>query len=243
MKINIIGNGNVGWALAEVLKGKTLVEIFVRHDVPSSPSLKNLSQLDTNADLTIVCVNDDSINEVANFLPHQMRVLHTSGSVPMDVLRKFRNYGVLYPLQTISKERFIDLNKVPFLIEANNDEFTNYLSEFCAEYISKIIHYVNSEKRRRIHLSAVIANNFTTYLLEESAQIVKDQNFSESILRPLMEETIAKFFEMDYSKAQTGPAKRKDLKTIEAHLELLQKKEMAIVYELISKAILNKFNS
>jgi predicted short-subunit dehydrogenase-like oxidoreductase (DUF2520 family) len=243
MKINIIGNGNVGSVFSGILRKTANINVYVRGNSTKDEGLKEIALLDVTADLTIICVNDDAICQVADFLPQELNVIHTSGSVSLDVLKKFKNYGVIYPLQTLSKERIIDLRKVPFLLEGSDQEFLNYLSNFCSKNISEIIHFVDSESRKRIHLAAVIANNFTTYLLSESANIVKKQGLSQELLRPLMEETVAKFFELNYSNAQTGPAKRNDSKTIKTHLDILKGKDMAIIYDLLSKAITAKFNS
>jgi len=243
MKINIIGNGNVGTVFSNFLRKKADVDVYVRDSHFESEGLKKITRLDVTADMTIICVNDDAIHQIVDFLPQQLNVVHTSGSVPMDVLRRFKNYGVLYPLQTISKERMVDLRKVPFLVEGNNENFLNYLSNFCSQNISDLVHFVDSESRQKIHLAAVVANNFTTYLLSESSEIIKNQNLSPDILKPLMEETIAKFFELNYQNAQTGPAKRNDSKTIETHMNLLKGKDLAIIYDLLSKAISAKFNS
>ena len=91
----------------------------------------------------------------------------------------------------------------------------------------------------KIHLAAVIASNFTNHLLYESQQILEKEKIDFSWIRPLMEETIRKAFETGKpASVQTGPAKRKDQKVLDTHLQLLQSKpDMQEIYRLISSSI------
>ena len=68
-------------------------------------------------------------------------------------------------------------------------------------------------------------------------------NILINLLHPLIRETAAKATEMDPHKAQTGPARRNDLKTLQAHLKLLeQREEFRQFYELFSNQILKKYH-
>ena len=65
--------------------------------------------------------------------------------------------------------------------------------------------------------------------------------FSFDLLRPLIEETSNKALKVTANKAQTGPAKRKDLQTIGRHLSLLENdKEKRIIYEILTQSIINR---
>src|SRR5690606_33616853 len=90
----------------------------------------DIKQLDQTADCYIVCVKDDALATVIEALPLKNKlVVHTSGSIGMDVFNGFARYGVFYPLQTFSKENPISLKEVPICIEANQSETEKLLME------------------------------------------------------------------------------------------------------------------
>lgn len=81
-----------------------------------------LEELATDADLYLVSVSDSALTSL---LPAITAVnpkglfVHTAGSVPMAVWEGLATrYGVLYPMQTFSKERDVDFHQVSFFIEA-----------------------------------------------------------------------------------------------------------------------------
>ncbi|WP_373940782.1 DUF2520 domain-containing protein [Polaribacter sejongensis] len=58
------------------------------------------------------------------------------------------------------------------------------------------------------------------------------------VLFPLIKETASKIESLSPEKAQTGPAVRKDKKTIKNHLDLLNINQQEI-YQLLTKSIQN----
>lgn len=63
-------------------------------------------------------------------------------------------------------------------------------------------------------------------------EICEKYNIPFDILHPLIEETSNKIKNLTPKKAQTGPAKRNDAKTIENHLNLLSKKQQEIYLKI-----------
>lgn len=239
-KINIIGFGNIGQALFRHLKAKLDVNVYAKTKFNFQDTLVlPVELLDNSADLTIICVPDDQIEEVAKKIPNNLRVVHTSGSVPMSVLQKFNEHGVLYPLQTFSKNRLIDMTTFPWLIESCEIMY-NSLFNFTHDNISTNILNIDSEKRLRIHIAAVIANNFTTYLLNEASELISEQHISIHIIKPLMTETIEKYFTLGYTNSQTGPARRGDIGTINNHMNIIHD-DFKAIYTLITDKIISKF--
>ena len=57
------------------------------------------------------------------------------------------------------------------------------------------------------------------------------------LLKPLILETAMKVQDLSPYQAQTGPALRKDQKTIKRHLKQLEKENHRLIYELITKSI------
>jgi predicted short-subunit dehydrogenase-like oxidoreductase (DUF2520 family) len=111
-----------------------------------------------------------------------------------------------------------------------------------AKSISKHVAFVDSPTRKKLHLAAVFANNFVNHLMGMSSEILEDTNLDLSLLKPLLEETISKSFTLGPKEAQTGPAKRGDIETIDAHLRMLEDQpQLAALYEMISKQIMSKY--
>lgn len=248
-KIVIIGAGNVATQLGFALKKSkhTIVQVYSKRKSSANKLAHSLNcdftnsskKIDTTADIYIIAVNDDSIIEVANLLRLKDKmVVHTSGSVGMNILKPMsKNIGVFYPLQTFSKNKIVDFNVVPLCIEANNTATFKVLQTL-AKSISSNVQKINSEQRKTIHLAAVFACNFSNHLYTIASSILGSANISFDVLKPLIEETAEKIKNTPPDEAQTGPAVRTDIKTINNHLKMLSgNKEYRQLYKLISKNI------
>lgn len=246
-RINIIGSGNVAWhlarKLAESCKISTVyswnnVNAIKLADAIGSNAIDCINDVDKNADLTIVAVKDDVISEVADQLPKNLHIVHTSGSVGVEVFEQFENFGVLYPLQTFSKEREVFFDEIPILVESNSLSFTQDLLTFCQNNLSEKVINMSSKDRAKLHLSAVFACNFSTYLLKIAKDICDQNSLDFELLRPLVYETISKNFDLGPQNALTGPAKRKDKQLINKQTESLNNLDDKKIYELFSSLIM-----
>jgi predicted short-subunit dehydrogenase-like oxidoreductase (DUF2520 family) len=164
--------------------------------------------------------------------------VHTAGALTMNVFKPFHDqFGVLYPLQTLSRERKISFREVPILIEGSSPEVTRVLGRL-ASSISGDVREVDSKARQVIHLAAVFANNFTNHMVEIAGEILKKEGESYHLLLPLLQETLLKLEEMEPGSAQTGPAVRGDEETMKKHLDLLREyPEWQKLYTFISRDI------
>jgi predicted short-subunit dehydrogenase-like oxidoreductase (DUF2520 family) len=228
ISVLIIGNGNVA---------SHLVKAFLKVDAFHVTQL-NSRQLDNipKATITILAVSDDAIAVVSAKVKNPL-VVHTSGSFPLEGLKNTTRKGVFYMLQTFSKEKEVDFTTVPFCLEAENKE-DYLLLETVAKAIGVKIYTINSEQRKALHVAAVFVNNFTNHLYKIGNDICEEHQVPFEILHPLIQETSEKIKTLSPEKAQTGPAIRHDDKTIENHLELLEKKQQTI-YKLITQSIKN----
>lgn len=249
--VSFIGAGNVATHLALTLVKKLrIVEVYSANqdnaDVLSkkvgADVLTNLKKIKA-VDLVIIAVNDNSIEKVIVDLNKDVSVVHTSGSIGIEVLAGFENAGILYPLQTFSKDVELNLSEVPFLIETKTDSFEAVLKDFCASHLSSHVSFANSEQRAQIHLAAVITNNFFTYLLSEAEGILNPAGFDIQLLQPLLIETLRKSFEVGPKAALTGPAKRRDQKVIDNQVKALKSEEMRKVYQLLTELIQKNTNA
>ncbi|MCQ2336780.1 MAG: DUF2520 domain-containing protein [Paludibacteraceae bacterium] len=247
MKIFIIGSGNVATHIALRLKSagveiagiysKTLENAKTLADKIDVPYTNDKTKI-PNANIYICSVKDDCITDVLTgaSINKESLLVHTAGSVNMNVLEPFsENIGVIYPMQTFSKAKIVDWNKIPLYIEANNTDTLAKLQPFAIK-LSPIVHIATSEQRKILHLAAVFACNFTNELYAVAYRLMTENGLSFESLFPLMEETFAKAKLMPPVKAQTGPAARNDVKVMEMQQGLLKGTDKEI-YKLLSKAI------
>ncbi|CAI8354608.1 MAG: Uncharacterised protein [Polaribacter sp. SA4-10] len=228
ISILIIGDGNVA---SHLYKAFSKVDAVVVTKIKS----RNLT-VTPNADVTIIAVSDDAIAEVSSKI-HNSFVVHTSGSVAMVSLNNKSRKGVFYMLQTFSKNKAIDFSEVPFCLETENEK-DYILLELLANLIGKKVYGINSKQRKALHIAAVFVNNFTNHMYKTGSDICAENNVSFAILEPLIKETAAKIETLSPAAAQTGPAIRKDQRTIKEHLALLNEQQQEI-YTTITKSIQN----
>jgi predicted short-subunit dehydrogenase-like oxidoreductase (DUF2520 family) len=246
----IIGAGNLATQLALALheKGIHIVQIYSRTEVSAKELAdklgtnytSELQQLQLEADIYIIAVKDSAIQEILENcnLDEDKLIVHTAGSIPMSILEGFtRNYGVFYPLQTLSKNRKVDFSDIPICIEANHPGNLIKLEEL-GKILSITVTQINSEERKALHLAAVLANNFVNHFYSIGAEILHDQKIDFALLKPLIRETAAKIENMNPADAQTGPAKRNDRQVAEAHLKILSNKpEYQKIYSFVTESI------
>lgn len=251
-KISIIGSGRVALHLSRALEdaGHQIVEVYSRNIGNATKvterlyGAKPVNSLDfsfSKSKVFFIAVADDALSDIAGriILPENAIVAHTSGTGGLAVLHKFPFSGVFYPLQTFSKQRKISFTTIPLCLESDNKEALRVLKEI-GNSISKSIYFLNSEKRKSLHLAAVFASNFTNRMLAISKEILEGQGIDYGILDALVSETVNKALEGDPKVMQTGPAARKDFKVMKEHLKLLENKaEWKNIYKVISEDIAN----
>ena len=241
MRTVIIGSGNVATHLALALSDKCDVVQIFSHDIRNARLLAdkissnclatNSAEKLIDADTYIVSIKDDAI----------CPLVHTSGSIPQDVFNKsFPQSGVLYPLQTFSKNVDIKIDEVSFFVEGSDKEVSNKIYNL-AKMMSQHIYYADSELRKKLHIAAVFACNFTNYMYSLANDLLKKDNIPFSVLIPLIKETTRKVTVTAPDSAQTGPAYRGDTEIIEHHTSMLNSQEKEI-YELLSNAIFKRYN-
>lgn len=169
---------------------------------------------------------------------HERVFLHTAGSMPMSVFEGMaQHYGVLYPMQTFSKQREVDFSVIPCFVEAN-DEFAQKQIEGLAREISGRVYQLSSEDRKYLHLSAVFACNFANHCYAISQELLEEHGIPFDVMLPLINETAAKVHEMKPKDAQTGPAVRYDENVIGKQSKLLENHpHFKKVYDSMSKSI------
>ncbi|WP_297908928.1 DUF2520 domain-containing protein [uncultured Parabacteroides sp.] len=248
MNVVFIGAGNLATRLSLEMRkaGMNISQVYSRTKEHAETLADKLGcgwtvfpeKIVDDADLYVFSLKDAVLQEViARVKPNNGLWVHTAGSMPISVFEGFTpKYGVIYPLQTFSKNREVDFKKIPFFLEANSLEDEKVL-EKVARALSCDVRFLSSEKRKNLHLAAVFACNFTNHIYALAEKILAGQQIPREVLLPLIDETAAKVHMMPPAQAQTGPAIRYDENVINKHMAMLEDPDMRDIYELISRSI------
>jgi predicted short-subunit dehydrogenase-like oxidoreductase (DUF2520 family) len=108
-----------------------------------------------------------------------------------------------------------------------------------AESISNQVSFLNYEERLKLHVAAVFVNNFTNHLYHLAEIICKKEKIDFELLKPLMQETLSRLNASSPEFVQTGPAIRKDMSTVEKHLNILNEfPQHKTVYKTLTESIM-----
>jgi len=231
MKVVIIGSGNVATVLGRLLKqyGHEIIQVISRNTEHAKKLADELecsfgdyqSLINKDAEIYIVSILDSALYEL-NKCMHlgNKLVLHTAGSVPLDVLKDISvNYAVLYPVQSLRKEINYQ-NNIPFLIDGNTEETITLVQDFARTFSINVAR-ANDAERLKLHVAAVIVSNFTNHLYALAEEFCAREQVDFKLLLPLIKETAERIETVSPSQVQTGPAARKDVFTLDKHLRLL----------------------
>ncbi|WP_407406144.1 Rossmann-like and DUF2520 domain-containing protein [Chryseobacterium sp.] len=243
MQIVIIGSGNVAYHLAKAFNQKKIpiAQIFGRNKGDLEKINQELSipystdQLE-DADLYIICVSDQSVDLVSTLITKKdCLVAHTSGSLPKEVLVGAYRKASFYPLQTFSKQKELDYEKIPFFVETEDNQDKKTLLDLASKVSSNVMESTH-EKRKYIHLTAVFACNFVNHLFTKAKEISDGQEIPFNYFLPLIDETVKKIHEIEPKVAQTGPAVRNDERVLQLHQQLLEDESLKI-YNTMNRSI------
>lgn len=251
-KTALIGAGNVATRLGLRLKeiGYNLTGVCSRGESSrilaeklGCARFQNPVQIPDDVDMVIIATSDTSVSEVAKNLPEIKGIVaHTSGSIPLEALSGCHaRAAVLYPLQTFSKDVDVNIGEVPFFIEATDNATLNTVRAVALTLSPKVME-ADSAIRSYLHVAGVLSSNFPIYLLEITKRVLGEVNLPLDTVKPLVEATISKAFNIGPEAAMTGPARRGDISVIKKQLSSFDEGIDKQVYEVISKAILNEFH-
>jgi predicted short-subunit dehydrogenase-like oxidoreductase (DUF2520 family) len=213
--VNVIGRGRVGSALAARLEER------------------GVSLGGDEADLTVLCVPDSALRDVARGLSlgHGW-IAHVSGAAPLAALDPhMRRFG-LHPLQTFTHARGPEqLDGAYAAITAESDEGRERGFEL-ARLLGLQPFELADEARPIYHAGAAIASNYLVTLHRVASDLFRAAGAPTEALVPLMQRTIENGFEL------TGPIERGDWETVEAHREAIRatRPDLEPLYEVLAEA-------
>ena len=247
-RVVIIGSGNVATSLAHGLAtrcevaqiySRTLAHARALADAIGCPATNDFDELVRDADVYIVAVKDDAIADVLTAVPDNGALwVHTSGSKPISLFDGYRRrYGVLWPMQSFSREVVAPLDEVHFFAEGSDEAALNDLMSL-AQLLSSHVVAAGSEQRRWLHVASVFSCNFANHLWALADELLEAQGLPFDALKPLIRTTVDKLDRLSPGESQTGPAVRHDTQVIDNHLAMLDGDKRDI-YRLLTESIMN----
>ena len=250
--ITVIGAGNVGSQLCKhlhfrgykidaIINSGSNVSVKFLDDI-GSIHVDQIGNIPAESDAYLIAVSDDQYEDVIAEFPYRDKLMiHTSGSFESEKFEKItKRWGCLYPLQTISKIKEVNWENVQFFTECAQEKDYLKMSTLCKK-AGFIYQYANSEKRKQLHVAAVVSNNFTYHLLSLVKTHCLKNNIDYNHLRHLIELSIENITKENPFVLQTGPAVRKDSKLIEKQLDMLKNEhELKEIYDLFTRQIIQK---
>jgi hypothetical protein len=92
-------------------------------------------------------------------------------------------------------------------------------------------------------VAGVFASNFVNHMLYLAKNRLDKKQIDFNLIEPLLRESVRKAMEIGPRQAQTGPARRKDEKTLNEHFDLLPAGSMeSQLYKLISESIAKTYH-
>jgi len=252
--ICLIGTGKLSRHLAKklsIFKGKAIF-IWGRNSEQAASiasefglvHLNNIQEIPGNS-AVLLCVSDHAIEQLSNELKDKsLFLIHFSGTQSINRLTPYTpNAAVIWPNQSFSNSVHIDWKNVPLILEVTNDTAKVWLMEIVNALEGQAV-FLDEESRIKLHLAAVVANNFINHLLVLTESWCKQNKLDFELLLPLISQTIANLNHQSPSQLQTGPASRNDWTTIQSHIEMLSHfPQLKEVYTLFSNQLAEKNNN
>ena len=230
MNILLIGTGRMSYHLGHAMRkaGHTLVGITGRDAQKLADMARFLecpairwNQDPPAADVVVIATSDDAIAEVSRRVaPSAAVVIHTAGTVDLDVLAPHADRGVIWPVQTLSHGAPTDLSDIPLMVDGNTDRARDTVLKL-ARSISGSVLQLTHAQRQRIHLAAAITSNLPVFLVREAQRLLRQENLPPGLLMPLWRTTAANVSAIGPEHDLTGPARRGDTRSIRSHLDQL----------------------
>src|SRR3954451_194140 len=212
--VNVIGRGRAGTAIAARLEERGVA-------------------LRADAELTLLCVPDTAIADVARGLsPGQGWIGHVSGATPLAALDPHERRFSLHPLQTFTRSRGPEqLDGAWAAITGETDEALATARDLAGALGLRPFELADSA-RTLYHAGAVFASNYLVTLQRAASLLFESADAPPEALEPLMRRTIENGF------ALTGPISRGDWATVTAHREAIEaeRPELEHLYETLAGA-------
>ena len=259
MRYHVIGLGRWGKHLSRRLASRGLASVTsqsaakveqLRREFPSLALRQNpaLASLDQN-DMLVLCIPDDALAaylaDLRKAIDEEVGlplVVLSAGSASLEQLRSvYPRIAVLWPIQSFTKNHTPDWVDLPIVCQSvQTDELPHVLK--LASLLSERTPILadRDETRLRLHLCAVLVQNFSNLLWRHAERVLDGTDVHARELIPLARTHLSALQRQSARALQTGPAARSDQSTLSKHLQLLDElalPDVANLYRLASAQI------
>ncbi len=235
MDLILVGPGRAGLSLAHRLVGAEhrIVGVLARDDAVAGSAAAMLDSVALSwegnlpaADLLVIAVRDDAIDEVAGRLSNAVAdvagAVHLSGLTPVAALGSLLGpmVGSFHPLQTLPDPRVgaARLEGAWVAVTASDDFLADRLFAL-ARSIGMHPFELEDEVKPLYHAAAAAAANFPLAALAMAEQLFEAAGVPFAAASPLVEAVVANSAKLGPVAALTGPIARGDVGTVRAQLE------------------------
>jgi predicted short-subunit dehydrogenase-like oxidoreductase (DUF2520 family) len=245
--ICIVGSGNVAHFVGKkLLHSQHIISQVISSNIEHAKVLANIlscdfsdtiSAMKETVDVVILAINDDALkNFQSNEILKNKLIIHTAGAVSLEEVKHISDkMACIWPVYSISKNNLPSSSHIPLAVNFSSIALKDTILNL-AQSMSSNVFLLNDEQKMIAHVSAVFANNFSNHLFAIAEKLLDKQHIPFDILMPLIKNTVEKLNNHSPADNQTGPAIRKDEKTIQKHVNLLTDSDK-IIYEMLTKSI------
>jgi len=245
-----MGQG-LGRALAEVGYGVTLIGRRKRN-VPSALALHvgDWPQVTRSCDVLLLATPDDVVGAVARRLSDEngvgadQVVMHLSGLLDHSALDALRpsgaGLGSFHPLKSVAEP---DADTAPGFARAavgiEGDERAVAAAETMSRRLGMLPIRLPPGSKPAYHAAAVLVSNYTVALVHMAERIAHEAGLQNErgMFQRLLEGTVANMASMTPREALTGPIRRGDARTVEAHVASLSHADRSVYQALGLEAL------
>ncbi|MBL7764461.1 MAG: DUF2520 domain-containing protein [Chitinophagaceae bacterium] len=249
MKLVVFGTGNIATFYTERFAQAGIIPVqVISRDEAKAKAFAEMYQCayttdpkhpDPDADIYLLAFKDDALISLASslHLPGKLIVFPAGAIALSEFAHVSEHVACLWPLFSVRKEHLPVGKSIPVVVNASNAE-ANEQALKLAHLLTDAIFPLNDQQRSVAHLAAVFANNFTNHLYTLTQAILKQEGIPFSLMLPIIQSTTAKLLQGSPDQYQTGPAIRRDIKTISRHEEMLSGHADALaIYQIMTLAI------
>lgn len=208
-----------------------------------------LEALTEVSDILLIAVSDGAVetlwNRIASGNVKGKVICHFSGSLSSDIFSNAGEKGAypcsLHPIYAFSNKftAYQNLTKALFTVEGSSKALLRMQELF--ELLPNRIVPISTEAKTKYHAAASIASNHVTGLVFQAIELLKEAGIAEDtayeMLRPLVCTNVESIFTSGCAGALTGPIERSDARTVQRHLEALEKSEWIQEYRAVGTLV------
>lgn len=247
MKIGFVGAGKVGFSLGKYFCENNLEVIgYYSRSVKSSEEAAEftgtkcfyqIKEIVESSDIIFITTPDSEILSVWNQLKklsiRNKLICHCSGVLSSEIFSDISKCGAysysVHPMFAISDKynSYKNLNQAFITIEGDKEKINEVIS--IIEKTGNKYRVISKDNKKLYHLASVISSNLVTGLVNNGILYLESCGFTQrdaiDALYPLIKNNIENIKERGPVDSLTGPLERGDVKTIEAHIEVIPKKD------------------